>query len=163
MLSSFRRVQEMQASRLAAKRASPPELRVIETAVQTCRHGHATGNHAEFSEGDDAFHMGVATASHNFFLVSVVRETRMLQRQASVIGVHGVGGHAAAAVEEHETIYRAIRDGDPGAAADATAVHSTTPSKITGGRSSAGCSVMARPARPGTGLLSHRPTAGDLR
>lgn len=123
MLFEFRRVQEMQASRLAAKRASPPELRVIETAVQTCRHGHTTGNHAEFSEGDNAFHMGVATASHNFFLISVVGETRMLQRQASVIGVHGVGGHAAAAVEEHETIYRAIRDGDPGAAAEATAVH----------------------------------------
>jgi GntR family transcriptional repressor for pyruvate dehydrogenase complex len=123
MLFEFRRFQETHASRLAARRASPSELRVIEAAVQTCRHGHTTGNDAEFSEGDDAFHMGVATASHNFFLVSAVREARMLQRQASVIGVHGVGGHAAAAVAEHETIYRAIRDGNPEAAAEATSVH----------------------------------------
>ncbi len=123
MLFEFRRVQEMQASRLAAKRASPPELRVIEAAVQTCRHGHTVGNHAEFSGGDDAFHMGVAAASHNFFLDSAVREARTLQRQASVIGVHGVGGHAAAAVDEHEMIYRAIRGGDSEAAAEATAVH----------------------------------------
>ena len=54
----------------------------------------------------------MAAASHNFFLVSAVREARMLQRQASVIGVYGLGGHAEAAVVEHEAIYRAIRDGD---------------------------------------------------
>jgi GntR family transcriptional regulator, transcriptional repressor for pyruvate dehydrogenase complex len=47
----------------------------------------------------------------------------MLQRQASVIGLRGVGGHADAAVDEHEAIYRAIRDGDPEAAAHATSVH----------------------------------------
>ena len=47
----------------------------------------------------------------------------MLQRQASVIGVSGVGGHAEAAVTEHEAIYRAIRDGDPDAAAQATSAH----------------------------------------
>ncbi len=123
MLFEFRRVQEMHASRLAAKRASPSELRVIEGAVQTCRHGYLNGNNAEFEQGDDAFHHGVATASHNFFLVSAVREARMLQRQASVIGVHGVGGHAEAAVNEHEAIYRAIRDGEPEAAAEATSVH----------------------------------------
>ncbi len=123
MLFEFRRIQEMQASRLAARRASPSELRVIEAAVQTCRHGYTSGNNAEFDQGDDAFHLGVAAASHNFFLVSAVREARMLQRQASVIGLRGVGGHADAAVDEHDAIYRAIRDGEPEAAAQATSVH----------------------------------------
>ena len=123
MLFEFRRVQEMQASRLAAKRASPSELREIEGAVRACRHGHASGDNSEFDRGDDAFHLGVAAASHNVFLVSAVREARALQRQASVIGLHGLGGHAAAAVEEHEAIYRAIRDGEPEVAAEATSVH----------------------------------------
>jgi GntR family transcriptional repressor for pyruvate dehydrogenase complex len=123
MLFEFRRVQEMQASRLAARRASPSELREIEAAVQTCRHGYTCGDNAEFERGDDAFHLGVAAASHNFFLVSAVREARMLQRQASVIGIYGVGGHAEAAVSEHEAIYRAIRDGSPEAAAQATSAH----------------------------------------
>ncbi|HET9974313.1 MAG TPA: FCD domain-containing protein [Streptosporangiaceae bacterium] len=45
------------------------------------------------------------------------------QRRASVIGLRGLGGHADAAVSEHEAIYRAIRDGDPEAAAQATSVH----------------------------------------
>ena len=123
MLFEFRRAQEMQASRLAAKRASPSELRVIEAAVQACRHGYTSGNNAEFEQGDDAFHLGVAAASHNFFLVSAVREARMLQRQASVIGLRGLGGHADAAVGEHEAIYHAIRDGEPEVAAQVTSVH----------------------------------------
>jgi GntR family transcriptional regulator, transcriptional repressor for pyruvate dehydrogenase complex len=123
MLFEFRRIQETQASRLAAKRASPSELRALEAAVQACRHGFTSGNNAQFDQGDDSFHLGVAAASHNFFLLSAVREARMLQRQASVIGLRGVGGHADAAVDEHEAIYRAIRDGDPEAAAHATSVH----------------------------------------
>jgi GntR family transcriptional regulator, transcriptional repressor for pyruvate dehydrogenase complex len=123
MLFEFRRIQEMQASRLAARHASPSELREIESAVQACRHGYVNGDDSQFNEGDEAFHIGIATASHNVFLVSAVREARSLQRQASVIGLHGVGGHAAAAVEEHAVIYRAIRDGEPEAAAEATSVH----------------------------------------
>jgi DNA-binding FadR family transcriptional regulator len=123
MLFEFRRIQEIAASRLAATQASPAELRVIEAAVQECRHGHQTGDKTQFEAGDDAFHLGVAAASHNFFLVAAVREARRLQRQASVIGIRGVGGHAAEAVEEHDVIYRAIRDGLPDAAADATVVH----------------------------------------
>src|SRR5579859_1933740 len=87
MLFEFRRLQEAEASRLAATRASPSELRVIETAVQTCRHGFLAGSQAKFEQGDDEFHLGVAAASHNFFLVAAVREARRLQRQSSVIGI----------------------------------------------------------------------------
>jgi GntR family transcriptional regulator, transcriptional repressor for pyruvate dehydrogenase complex len=123
MLFEFRRVQEAEASRLAASRASPSELRVIETAVQTCRHGFRAGDKAEFEAGDDDFHLGVAAASHNFFLVAAVREARRLQRQSSVIGIRGVGGHAAEAVEEHDAIYRAIQSGKPEEATAATFMH----------------------------------------
>ena len=123
MLFEFRRVQEAEASRLAATRASPSELRVIEAAVQTCRHGYQASDKTQFEAGDNDFHLGVAAASHNFFLVAAVREARRLQRQSSVIGIRGVGGHAAEAVEEHEAIYCAIRDGKPAAAAEATYVH----------------------------------------
>jgi len=124
MLFEFRRVQETAASRLAATRATPAELRAIETAAETCRQGHLTGAATLFDRGDDDFHLGIATASHNGFLVAAVREARRLQRQSTAIGLHGtVGGHAAEAVEEHAAIYQAIRDGDPEAAAHATAVH----------------------------------------
>ena len=39
MLFEFRRAQEMETSRLAARRATPAELRAIEEATGVCRHG----------------------------------------------------------------------------------------------------------------------------
>jgi GntR family transcriptional regulator, transcriptional repressor for pyruvate dehydrogenase complex len=123
-LFEFRRVQETAASRLSATRATPAELRAIEVAADTCRQGHLTGQVALFDRGDDEFHLAIAAASHNQFLVAAVREARRLQRQSNTIGLRGgVGSHAAEAVEEHAAIYRAIRGGDPEAAAAAAAVH----------------------------------------
>lgn len=124
MLFEFRRIQETAASRLAAANATPAELRTIEAAAETCRHGHVSGEPALFDRGDDDFHRGIAAASHNQFLVAAVREARRLQRQSNIIGMSGsIGGHAAGAIEEHTAIYRAIRDGDPDAAARAAATH----------------------------------------
>jgi GntR family transcriptional repressor for pyruvate dehydrogenase complex len=124
MLFEFRSVQESEASRLAATRATAAELRAIETAARTCQEGYATGRAALFSNGDEEFHLSIAAASHNPFLVAAVREARRLLRQSSTIGLRGtMGGHAAEAVEEHAAIYRAIRDGDADAAARAATVH----------------------------------------
>jgi GntR family transcriptional repressor for pyruvate dehydrogenase complex len=124
MLFEFRRVQDTAASRLAAIRATPTELRAIEAAAEMCRHGHLTGQTALFDRGDDDFHLGIAAASHNQFLVASLREARRLQHQSNIVGLHGtVGGHADEAIEEHDAIYRAIRDGDPEAAAHAAGVH----------------------------------------
>ncbi|MGW4638923.1 FadR/GntR family transcriptional regulator [Sphaerisporangium sp. NPDC004334] len=124
MLFEFRRAQEMETSRLAAHRATPAELRAIEEAAEVCRHGFETGRVDVFNEGDDAFHAAIATSSHNVFLQIAVGEARRLQAQSAIIGLRGsVGGHAAKAVEEHGAIYRAIRAGDPEAAARAAAAH----------------------------------------
>jgi DNA-binding FadR family transcriptional regulator len=124
MLFEFRRIQETAASRLAATNATPAELHAIEAAAELCEQGYVTGEVALFDRGDDDFHLAVATASHNQFLVASVREARRLQRQSSTIGLHGtVGGHAEEAVEEHAAIHRAIRDGKPDVAAAAAAVH----------------------------------------
>ncbi|MFE3037913.1 FadR/GntR family transcriptional regulator, partial [Streptomyces canus] len=112
MLFEFRRVQETVAANLAATRATPAELRTIEIAMQQCRHGWVHGEVDVFNQGDDDFHAAVAAASHNTFLGSAVRDARRLQRQSSAIGIHdSLGEGTAAAVEEHEAIYRAIRDG----------------------------------------------------
>jgi hypothetical protein len=60
----------------------------------------------------------------NSFLAGAVRDARRLQRQSSAIGIHeALSGRTEAAVEEHAAIYESIRDGEPEAAAQATAVH----------------------------------------
>lgn len=120
----FRKVQETAASSLAATRATPAELRTIEVAMQQCRHGFVHGQVDVFNQADDDFHTAVATTAHNTFLLSAVRDARRLQRQSSAIGIHDVLSEGTkAAVEEHEAIYRAIRDGRPDEAAAATVVH----------------------------------------
>jgi GntR family transcriptional repressor for pyruvate dehydrogenase complex len=124
MLFEFRRVQETAASRLAATRATPAELRAIETAAETCRQGYLTDRHDLFDKGDDEFHLGIAAASHNPLLVTAIRDARRLQHQSSTIGLHGtVGGHAAEAVDEHAAISPASRAAEPAAAAEAAAAH----------------------------------------
>ena len=124
MLFEFRRVQEVSASRMAASRATPAELRAIEAAADLCRQAQNSGDSALFTRGDDDFHLGIAAAAHNQFLVEAVREARRLQSQSSAIGLHGtMGGHSREAVEEHAAIYEAICRGDTEAAADAAAVH----------------------------------------
>jgi GntR family transcriptional regulator, transcriptional repressor for pyruvate dehydrogenase complex len=124
MLFEFRRVQEMAASSLAATRATPAELRTIEVAMQQCRHGFVHGEVDVFNQADEDFHAAVSAASHNTFLVSAVRDARRLQRQSSAIGLHDTLGEGTEfAVQEHEAIYRAIRDGRPEEAAEATAAH----------------------------------------
>lgn len=124
MLFEFRRVQESEASRLAATRATPTELRAIEAAADLCREGHATAQPELFRSGDDDFHHSIAAASHNPFLLAAVREARRLLMQSATIGLHGtLGGHAAEAVEEHAAIYQAIRNGEPEQAAHFATVH----------------------------------------
>jgi GntR family transcriptional repressor for pyruvate dehydrogenase complex len=124
MLFEFRRVQEMAAASFAATRATPAELRAMEVAVQTCRHGFVHGQVDVFNQADDDFHAAVTAASHNSFLVDAVRDARRLQRQSSAIGIHDtLSPHSEAAVEEHAAIYEAVRDGRPEAAAQATALH----------------------------------------
>jgi DNA-binding FadR family transcriptional regulator len=124
MLFEFRRVQESEASRLAATRATPTELRAIGEAADLCREGHATAQPELFRRGDDDFHHSIAAASHNPFLLAAVREARRLLMQSATIGLHGtLGGHAAEAVEEHAAIYQAIRDGEPAQAAHYATVH----------------------------------------
>jgi GntR family transcriptional regulator, transcriptional repressor for pyruvate dehydrogenase complex len=92
--------------------------------MQHCWQGYVHGEIDVFNEADDDFHAAVAVASHNTFLGSAVREARRLQRQSSAIGIHdALSEGTAAAVEEHEGIYRAIRDGRPEDAAAATAVN----------------------------------------
>lgn len=124
MLFEFRRSLEMEASRLAARRATPTELRAIEQAVDDYRTAHQTSDSELLLRSDDNFHANVAAAAHNFFLAVAIREARRLQSQSNVIGLQStLGGHTAEAVEEHAAVYVAIRNGQPEAAARAAADH----------------------------------------
>jgi GntR family transcriptional regulator, transcriptional repressor for pyruvate dehydrogenase complex len=124
MLFEFRRTQEAELSRLAAARATPAELRAIEEAAERCRRAAEQEDAGAFHLGDESFHLGVATASHNPFLKAALETARRLQNQSSILARSGtVGDRVHKAAAEHAAIYQAIREGRPDGAAAAAALH----------------------------------------
>jgi GntR family transcriptional repressor for pyruvate dehydrogenase complex len=120
----FRTTLEEQSARLAAENATPRELRVIEEGVAQSRRGGEQGDGAEFNAGDSAFHLAVATATHNPYFVHCVEAALRIQREAIDKALMGViPGSMARAGLEHQAIYEAIRCGNPDVAAEAVRQH----------------------------------------
>ncbi len=117
-LCEFRMTLEMQTARLAAERATPRQLRLIEEAAletQTNAENHEARSHA-----DSVFHTGIAKATGNEYLIAAVSTVLRLNFWAgdSAMGKDGgAPGDPYIAAAQHLQIAQAIRDGDAGAAA----------------------------------------------
>jgi GntR family transcriptional repressor for pyruvate dehydrogenase complex len=96
-LFEFRRFQEMQTARLAAQHITVAELRTVEHFLSMNREAAKTEDRETFLRSDDEFHRSIAIASHNVFFVE--------------------------AVEQHTSIFEAIRDGKPDQAAEGARAH----------------------------------------
>lgn len=124
MLFEFRMLQEESAARLAALRATPPQLRAVREAAEQTRTTAKAGDLQQFQNWDDTFHKSVAEASNNHFLTSAVTLARSLQREAKMLGLRNtMPGPYDQAAEEHLRIYEAIAGGDPDGAAHAARDH----------------------------------------
>jgi len=122
-LFDFRCVQEMQTARLAAHHVSVAELRALEQSLATNRQAAAGEDWETFLRSDDEFHYGIALAAHNVFFVETVASIMRLQRWAIKILTGGAPGSLQTSVEQHTTLFQAIRDGSPERAAEAARVH----------------------------------------
>ena len=121
-LCEFRTTLEMQTARFAADRITPRLLRQIEEAAQTTLTSAERQDVRQFTEADTAFHVGIAEATGNEYLLSAVSTVVRVQFWAvnTAMGIEGgVGtpGSPVDAAKQHLAIARAIRDGDPDAAA----------------------------------------------
>lgn len=123
MLFEFRAVQERQSARLAAQRATPPEVKALEAAVNDGQRAISAGDLPLFVESDQAFHAALAEASHNIFLIDAILHIRSLQGQVSFLELGRDIAHADRAVKEHGLILDAVRGGEPQLAADRAADH----------------------------------------
>ena len=124
MLFEFRVVQEEAAVRLAAVRATPPDLRACAEAAEETKAAVVAGDAKAFGQWDDAFHLRLTEAAHNRFLTSSVTLARRLQRQAGLIGLRGtMAGSPKQAAKEHLRIFEAVSSGDPDEAAAAVRAH----------------------------------------
>lgn len=108
------------AARLAAKHATPEEVRVLRGMVEDDR-AHL-GDPEAMSRANKRFHRQIHLASHNRFLVQqldLVHRSMALLATTSLAAV----GRGQAALREHEAIVAAIGNGDGDAAQLALRAH----------------------------------------
>jgi DNA-binding GntR family transcriptional regulator len=108
------------AARLAAKHASPEEIRVLRAMIEEDR-AHLADPEA-MSRANKRFHRQIHLASHNRFLVQqldLVHRSMALLATTSLAAV----GRSEAALAEHDAIVRAIEAGEGEAAQGALRDH----------------------------------------
>jgi DNA-binding FadR family transcriptional regulator len=114
----FREAVEAASAKLAATRASSGELEELEATVEALR-GHP--DQPGFRAADSSFHLGLAQAAHNQFVLGAVRDARAAFFNA-FDGVRHVFNEGST-LEWHERILAAVAAGEPRAAADAMGEH----------------------------------------
>lgn len=123
MLFEFRSIQESETARLAAGRATPPDVKVLEAAVTDGHQAVGNGDLPLFMRSDEAFHRALAEASHNIFLIDAIAHIRSLQGQVSFLGLGRDIRNADRAVKEHGLILDAVRSGEAALAAERAGEH----------------------------------------
>lgn len=108
------------AARLAARHATPEEMRVLRTMVDEDM--NLIGNPEALSRANRRFHKQIHLASHNRYLVQqldLVHRTMALLATTSL----AVEGRGQKALQEHDAIVTAIENADGDAAYDALRNH----------------------------------------
>jgi DNA-binding FadR family transcriptional regulator len=127
MLLDHRRLIESETARRAAALATPVEVRAIREAAQRSIDGAVANNVSNFAEADGQFHRAVAVAAHNVFLESSVASIRRYSAQSDLLLFHhDVPGSFEVAGGQHQSIARAIANGDAEQAASLMADHVDT-------------------------------------
>lgn len=121
-----RRIFEAATARLAAERATADEVEQIQGALEAMSESFNSRDSAKGEGHDISFHYAVAEATHNALLTKLFRTiSEEFSRSVSVarrqlyVGTRGPGK----IIEQHRKIFRAIRDHDPEAAANAMLAH----------------------------------------
>jgi DNA-binding FadR family transcriptional regulator len=111
---------EVHAARLAAHRRTPEDVTAIGLALQGRRNASAADDTA-FVDADVAFHAAVVAAAHNPVLADLFAQFTPVLREGltDLLALTGLRAHDPSTGDEaHETLARAIADGDAERAAE---------------------------------------------
>jgi GntR family transcriptional regulator, transcriptional repressor for pyruvate dehydrogenase complex len=118
-LTEARRVIEVQLAALAAERATPEQVEALRRATE--RMEAASANPYEYPEADVDFHLVLAEAAGNRYLLQAMVDIRALLRQDMELGAEAAirrFGDLRPSVESHRRLMEAIADGDRARAAE---------------------------------------------
>lgn len=108
------------AARLAAKHASPEEIRVLQAMIEDDR--AFLSDPDAMARANKRFHRQIHLASHNRFLV---QQLDLVHRSMALLATTSLAaaGRSEAALAEHEAIVRAIASGNGASAQEALRDH----------------------------------------
>lgn len=119
-LADLRQSVEPGAAALAAVRATPAEVRAIEAAFAEMVRTAASPTLEGFAAADLAFHLAVLKGAHNDLFMSLGHAIEVALLGSFVRGMQAPGA-VGASLPKHDLLLSAIRVGDAGAAAAASA------------------------------------------
>lgn len=114
-LLEVRLILELEATALAAKRASQDDIQLIQDALDDIINAHASRQLNEMVSANIAFHRAIAQASGNSLMVTLTDSIAATMRDLSSFALR-ISGGLSDSVEEHKRIFDAIAAGDPLAA-----------------------------------------------
>jgi GntR family transcriptional regulator, transcriptional repressor for pyruvate dehydrogenase complex len=123
---SFRRDLEGMAAERAARLASETDLKVISTVFKKMEAAHKKRNPAEESVLDAEFHMAIVEASHNVFMLHMMRSMFEMLRAGVFYNrqvMFKVRTTREALLDQHRAIHDALIARKPNAARKATEQH----------------------------------------
>lgn len=116
-LTEARRVIEVQLAALAAERATPEQVNALRHAVE--KMDAAAANAYDYPEADVEFHLALAEAAGNRYLLRAMLDIRSLLRQDMELGAEAAirrFGDLRISVASHRRLLEAIEARDPEAA-----------------------------------------------
>ena len=109
---------EPSAAALAAKRATPDDIQVMERAMEQMRRGIENDDLAERVLGDTNFHDAITKASKNRIYQTMMRSINHLLIESRRTSL-GVPGRSPIVLDRHQVVLDAVRAGDAERAAEA--------------------------------------------
>ncbi|USQ82232.1 FCD domain-containing protein [Ornithinimicrobium faecis] len=134
---------EAKLAALAARRATPEDLRAIDEALELMERQVAAGERP--LEGDRAFHAAVTTAGHSRVLARLMAEISELILETRIESL-SQPGRPEESLEQHRAVATAIREQDPLAASLAMTRHIATVSDVAFLRPEDGAGGREEPA-----------------
>jgi len=122
-LLEAREMFEVKIAEVAAQRANPEDIKMMEKALNKMNEEEEEElKHGKETESDTEFHLAIASASHNFVFVNIIKlhldllkETRGKTWQ--------IPGRREEQQGEHQTIFQAIKEHDSKKAGEAILKH----------------------------------------
>ena len=120
-LLEAREMFEVKIAKIAAQKATPEDIELIEEALNKINEEEEL-KYGKETESDTEFHLAIASASHNFVFVNIIKLHLDLLKETRE-KTWKIPGRREEQQEEHQTIFQAIKEHDSKKAGEAILKH----------------------------------------